>query len=383
MLEVDIDIRRFVALPGDEPLEQYAHAGRVHLGDAQAVTDRRVGRRTPSLAEDAAAAGEGNDVVHREEKVFVAEFGDQPQFVGHQVPHLLRCAPGPALCHAGFGQGAQMAAGGGARRHQLPGVFVAQLIQGKAAASGDALRLGEPGGGVELRQALAGAQVALAVGVERIARPGQRGAEADGGQGVLQRPAAAAVHVHLPGRHQRQTAGARQRLQGSDAGVVVRPAGEGGGDPGAVFETAGHPAGRLQGRAFRRHQQGQKILGPLEQVGPAEAIISLVRGAPAGGDQPAEVGVTAPAGGQQHQPQAVRQGELAADNQAQPRRLGRHMGAHRPGHRAVVRHRQGAVTQLRRPGDQLLGVGGAAQEAEIGQTVQFGVGEHGSPVCGR
>jgi hypothetical protein len=53
VLEVDVDVGRLVALAADEALEQQRHARRVDLGDAQAVADRRVGRRAAALAQDA------------------------------------------------------------------------------------------------------------------------------------------------------------------------------------------------------------------------------------------------------------------------------------------------------------------------------------------
>ena len=53
VLEVDIDVRRFVALLRDEALEQHVHARRVHFGDVQAVADRRIGRGAAALAQDA------------------------------------------------------------------------------------------------------------------------------------------------------------------------------------------------------------------------------------------------------------------------------------------------------------------------------------------
>ena len=46
-----------------ETVEQHAHAGRVHLGDAQAVAHGRIGGRTTALAQDALVTGELDDVV--------------------------------------------------------------------------------------------------------------------------------------------------------------------------------------------------------------------------------------------------------------------------------------------------------------------------------
>jgi hypothetical protein len=81
VLEVDVDVGRLVALAADEALEQHAHARRVHLGHAQAVADRRIGRRAAALAQDAAAARKAHHVVHGEEVHLVAQLGDQRQLV--------------------------------------------------------------------------------------------------------------------------------------------------------------------------------------------------------------------------------------------------------------------------------------------------------------
>src|SRR4051812_43917052 len=52
MLEVDIDVRRFVALLGNEALEQHVLASRVDFGDAQRITDGGIGSGAASLAEN-------------------------------------------------------------------------------------------------------------------------------------------------------------------------------------------------------------------------------------------------------------------------------------------------------------------------------------------
>jgi hypothetical protein len=85
VLEVDVDIRRLVALAADEALEEQVDAGRIDGGDAEAVADRRVGRRPAALAEDPARAGELDQVPDGEEVVFVVEFGDEGEFAFDQV----------------------------------------------------------------------------------------------------------------------------------------------------------------------------------------------------------------------------------------------------------------------------------------------------------
>ena len=65
--DVDVDVGRPVARRGQEPLEQQLVGDRVDVGDAQRVADRRVGRRSPALGEDAVVPAEPGDVVHHQE----------------------------------------------------------------------------------------------------------------------------------------------------------------------------------------------------------------------------------------------------------------------------------------------------------------------------
>jgi hypothetical protein len=148
VLEIHIDIRRFVALLRDEALEQHLHAGRVHGGDAEAVAHGGIGGRAAPLAEDAPRAGEAHDVVHGEEVGGVVHLADDGQLMGHQLPHLLRYALRPARprpCPPG--ETFQIVRGRLPRRHVVHRVGVAQLVQGEAAASGDGHGLGQPGSG--------------------------------------------------------------------------------------------------------------------------------------------------------------------------------------------------------------------------------------------
>ena len=104
VLEIHVDVGRLVALVGNETLEQHVHAGRVHFGDVQRITHRRIGRRAAPLAQDAAAAGEAHDVVHGEEVRLVFELCDERQFVFHQGAHLVGHAVREALREPFFGQ---------------------------------------------------------------------------------------------------------------------------------------------------------------------------------------------------------------------------------------------------------------------------------------
>src|SRR5437762_2980363 len=62
--EVEVDVRPLAALLGEEALEEEVHADRIDGRDAERVADGAVGRRAASLTEDAALAGEADDVPH-------------------------------------------------------------------------------------------------------------------------------------------------------------------------------------------------------------------------------------------------------------------------------------------------------------------------------
>ncbi len=65
---------------------------------------------------------------------------------------------------------------------------------------------------------------------------------------------------------------------------------------------------------------------------------------------------------------------LCPDDELERVLFGGDVRTHDPGERALVGDCQRGVAQLRRTFDQLLGVRGAAQEAEVGEAVQLGVG---------
>ena len=90
VLEIDIDVRRLVALLADEALEQHLHARRVDFGDVERVANSRIGRRSASLAQDVFRARERDDVLHRQEIGLVPEFGNERQLVLDERTHVRR-----------------------------------------------------------------------------------------------------------------------------------------------------------------------------------------------------------------------------------------------------------------------------------------------------
>jgi hypothetical protein len=80
-LDVDVDVGRTVSLGGQEPLEQQPERDRIGVGDAQRVADRGVGRRASPLAEDVVALAELHQVPNHEEITGKAELGDERELV--------------------------------------------------------------------------------------------------------------------------------------------------------------------------------------------------------------------------------------------------------------------------------------------------------------
>ena len=243
VLEIDVDVRRFVAFLRDEALEQHAHPRRVDLGHADAVADDAVRRAAAALAEDVARAREGHDVGDGQEVVLVLEVADQFQLVLDLRLHLGRHAAGPAAPGAFVGDAPKVGRGRLARRHHLVRVSIAQLVEAEDAAGGHVQGLGEQFRGVGLRQAQPGAQVPLGVGLQVEPALGQRFADTRGGQHVLQRLARAHMEVHVAGRHQRDRAGAADLAQPVQPHLVGQQAQQVDAEPAAANELVQQPLG--------------------------------------------------------------------------------------------------------------------------------------------
>ena len=125
--------------------------------------------------------------------------------------------------------------------------------------------------------------------------------------------------------------------------------------------------------------------GTLPSTSPGMREVAALLGAPARDRDPVrEVAVAAPRLRQQHQARVrraaagQRQADLAADDEVQLLRLRLDVRAHDAGERALVGDRERAVAERRGALDQLLGVRGAGQEAEVAAAVELGVArEHG------
>ena len=390
VLEVDVDVRRLVALTGDEAFEQHPDPVRVDRGDSQRVADHRVGGRAAALTEDLPAAGKAHDVVHGEEVALVAELGDQRQLFFHQRTRLLRHAARPAPAHAFFGELAQPRSGTMAGGHQLVRILVAEFAQVEAAATGNAPAFFQQRRGIQRCQRGDRTQMALAVGEQSPAGLGHGNVVADGGHHVLQRAPPACVHVHVASGYQWQAKAFTQRLQPGKPRRIVCVAVQFHRDPQPVREQRAQPvrfllysgAGRRTCSNAIRQPQRQQSAHALIEVLPQQPVLALGRPHPRGGDDPAQRLVAGQVLGQQHQLRPAFHPHLAAGDQRQTHRLRRLPGAHDPGQGALVGDRQCFVAMLLRALEQFVRARGPALEAEVRQAVQLGVARaHANHPC--
>ena len=373
VLEVHVDVGGLVALARDEALEQHRHARRVHLGDAERVAGGGVRRRTASLAQDAAPARELDEVVHGQEIALVAELADQREFTLDELPDRRRRPRGPASHRARLDQAAQVRRRRRACRHDLLRILVAKLVERETAAPGDVPRRVDQRARVQRLDALERAQRALPVRVQRAAGTRDRRLQAYRGQEILERPAAALVHVHVAGRDRRQREFARERGQPFEPLAVGARGGELHRDPEPSLEAFPQPR-RLVARGLgTRQPQHEAARQPLVEVRPREPVLALRGRAPALRNEARKRAVTAAAFSERDEAQAVREPELAADDERQAGFARGGMGPHDAGERTLVGQRERGIAERLRALDEFRRVRGAAQEREVADAMQLRV----------
>ena len=240
VLEIDIDVRRLVALARHEALEKRIGARGIHFGDAEAVAHHGVGRRTAPLAEDALGASELHDVVNGEEEMLVAQIRHELELVLDLLAHVLRHAARKTAGKACFGQLAQIARRRIPRRHDLVGILVTQDIERKIAALSDTQRFGEQFRRINSSEPRYRAQMPFGIGMERVTRRMHRDAEADRGQDILQHPARRHVHMDVTCGNERQAGALRELLQQRQTRAIIRPAQQLHRDPRTLRKSGGN-----------------------------------------------------------------------------------------------------------------------------------------------
>ena len=373
VLEIDVDIRRLVALAADEALEQQVDAIGIDLGDAQAKADRRIGRRAAALAQDALAASKADDVVDGEEVARIVEVGDEfelvPQCGAHLVRHAARVAKGCALP----GQQPELGLRGAAAGNGLVRVLVAQLVEAETAGVGDVERVGQGLWMVakQARHLRARFEMALGVGEQAIARLGDGAMLADARQHVLQPTPRRAVGMDIVRRHQCGAVAGAEVGQLGEAAVVVAPIEALGSEierpamaPAQLRERALEGVIHRFGRLGRKSDENLAV-GVGEQILAADPALAFGCPALAQRQQLRQASVGGAVGGKAQHAETVLEVEPAADHEPYPGMARHEMGAHDAGQAVAVGDRDGAVAEPGRGQGQLLRVRGAAQEAEI------------------
>ncbi len=377
MLEIHIDIRWLVALLRDETLEQQRAARRIDLGDEQAVAHRGIGGRAAPLAENAGVARELHDVVHGEEIAGISQLADQRQLLLEQRLHALWHALRPAFAGPGQAQLAQPGIGRGAGGHDFLGILVTQFIEREMTAPGDHHALFQQRLRVEAAQGLQGAQVLFGIGREAGAELLYRRVEADRTQQIGQRFAAGDMHMHIAaGQHRNiELTGDAVELQVAQLFITMQQHCHA--EPQALREKPSQcfPLAQQLFRSGRCRRPYHQAVARVEfEITQAEGVLTLGTAPARQRDQRRELRIGAPLWCEQHQRQSVIEAELAANDELQAMFACRHVGLDHPRKRAFVGDRECAVTKLRGTCDQFLGVRGAAQEGEIAEAVEFGVG---------
>ncbi len=372
VLEVDVDIRRLVALARNETLHQQAGvvALRVDGRDAEAVTHHGVRRGATPLAKNFLFARVANDVLHREEERFVLQVPNDRQLVldgGTRLPgHALR----PLLARALFHELTQITRRRFSGRHELVRILVLQFFESERAATRDSHRLGQQLGWIQARELRLAAQMTFAVLIEPPARFRQRHGVANGGEQVLELAAFAHVHVDVARGDERHRQLTPDTLQLRETLAIAPFAQQLDSKPDISRKKLLQPRPfarvRLEPRQPENETTGQQRLhiDAIERVGAFRRI------APTAGDEPAQLAVAVAIRREGDETQAALEPELRAHDEldALPlRRFLLHLDerAHHARDRALIRYGDRFVLLFESTRNQFLGMRGPAKKRKI------------------
>ncbi len=221
MFEVDIDIRGFAPVFGDEALRHHGDGFRADIGDAERIADDGIGCRTAPLAQDMPAAGKADDVVNGQEIGGELELGDQPQFLSRQLLRMFRNTGGITHLQTLEGQPLQpvlrvLPVG------DLVRIFIRQLGKVKTAAGRD---LDRPPEGrrmvaVETGHVSSRFQPPLAIGQRADTDLVDGAAFAQAGQHIGKPPSSGMVHQDITDRNHRRCQRMGSFRAGTEPGLV-------------------------------------------------------------------------------------------------------------------------------------------------------------------
>src|SRR5262249_17524508 len=125
-----------------------------------------------------------------------------------------------------------------------------------------------------------------------------------------------------------------------------------------------------------RDKQGEAAR-QIAKIGPAERIAAFLAAGPSPGDERRELAVAFAVRRKRHKFRSIPQLYFRADDERHADALRRYVRPRRSRERALVGERERPVAERRSALHQLLGMRGAAQESEIGDAMQLGVGGEG------
>ena len=251
MLEVDVDVRRLVALPAHEALEEEIVLFRIDGRDAQAEANRRVGRRASALTENVPRTGEPDDVPYGEKECLVTQLLDEDQLAADDLIDLFRNAESVIAAGSFPGQLGQELHRRLTRGTQFLGILVTQLIQSEMATVGQlqTMSQGVRGAAKERSHLCRRFQIAFGVGETQCSQLHDGDAVADRGQHVLQRLPGGNVIMNVVAGDQRQLGFLGERQESSPS-PSRRP----------VPDAARRSDGSGQRRWFGSRSDGQPVL---------------------------------------------------------------------------------------------------------------------------
>src|SRR6185312_1299527 len=269
-------------------------------------------------------------------------------------------------------------------RHELVRIFVAQLIEGEVAGLRNGEALCEQILRVQARELLILAQMTLSVRIQVPASLCDGHIETHGGQRILQLPSLAYVHVNIAACDEQQPQLMAERLKNSQP-LPIGPLPEQlDCDAGTGTEMPAQPSGfipppgllrlrlTISGAAQAGHPQNEALPQACSfHVLAPERVLSLDGCTAAAGDQPAQLSVAFPVDGERDELHAALEAEFRSDEQLQRPAACRYMGPHHSRDGAFIRDGERRITQLDGALDELLRMGGAAQEREVAEAMQL------------
>ena len=399
MLEIDVDIGRLAPVGRDEALEEKAGSLRGDFGDADDIADERIGRRAAPLAQNAARAGELDDMMDGEEIGLVFERADDRELMLDRLRHRLRHAAGIAPARAVLRETAQSLLRRAVEPQGLVGIFVFQALEvegelrEEAARRLDRLRIGaqEPG------HLLGRFQMALGMDGEAMAGLAQGHMLANGGHDIQEAPAGGCMVESVVGRQKRRAAGPCQTIGPGEPSLVETVVT---GRDGEMDVTWKGGAKRVE-RAAERFKmirvlglEGPQPVGrqkrEIEPFAPVQKVASLQKAGALFGPQvpqaqePAEPTPARPVARiGEDVGRFVGKDEARAGGEGKARFLRRLIGAHDPRHRIAVGKAEPFKAEAFGRDDQFLGLGGAAQKGKGAGNADLGKARRFGPVGGK